>query len=167
MLSPFPTLLKLTALWAVLAAAAPVSSGQTVKPPTPAPAKTPAARTTAPALPPSLKTAPATSPKAKNTAQTPPSKNLSEADRALLQFAEKKAKTLSPAQTARLLERLNKGTAETLQSLPGIGEVKAQAIRQGRPFATVSSLILVHGIGEKTFEDIIAFAKTPATPVKP
>ena len=48
---------------------------------------------------------------------------------------------------------LNRATAEELQSLPGIGLKKAEAIiaqREKRPFTRVTQLLLVKGIGQKT-----------------
>lgn len=48
---------------------------------------------------------------------------------------------------------LNRATVEELQSLPGIGLKKAEAIiaqREKRPFTRVTQLLLVKGIGQKT-----------------
>ena len=53
---------------------------------------------------------------------------------------------------------VNSATAATLDTLPGIGEVKAQAIVTFResngPFATVDDLLLVSGIGPATLDSI-------------
>lgn len=54
--------------------------------------------------------------------------------------------------TAPIVE-LNRATVEELQSLPGIGLKKAEAIiaqREKRPFTRVTQLLLVKGIGQKT-----------------
>ena len=56
------------------------------------------------------------------------------------------------------LVNVNTGTAADLETLPGIGEVIAQAIIDHRtengPFASVDELLDVTGIGDATLEDI-------------
>lgn len=50
---------------------------------------------------------------------------------------------------------LNTADSTALQTLPGVGPVTAEAIvthRQDQPFASVEDLLLVQGIGPKTFE---------------
>src|SRR5699024_9583076 len=52
---------------------------------------------------------------------------------------------------------LNTADATALQTLPGVGPVIAEAIishRQTQPFAAVDDLLLVKGIGPKTFESL-------------
>lgn len=52
---------------------------------------------------------------------------------------------------------LNTADATTLETLPGVGPVTAQAIishRSQQPFASVEDLLLVKGIGPKTFESL-------------
>jgi competence protein ComEA len=52
---------------------------------------------------------------------------------------------------------LNTADATALQTLPGVGPVTAEAIishRQTQPFAAVDDLLLVKGIGPKTFESL-------------
>ncbi len=47
---------------------------------------------------------------------------------------------------------LNSATQAELESLPGIGPAKAQAILAGQPYSSVDELLEVSGIGEKTLE---------------
>lgn len=52
---------------------------------------------------------------------------------------------------------INKADEATLESLTGIGPVKAQAIveyRKAHPFSSIEEITSVSGIGEKTFEKI-------------
>lgn len=62
------------------------------------------------------------------------------------------------AGSAGSLVNVNTASADELETLPGIGEVLAQAIIDHRtehgPFATVDDLVDVSGIGDATLEDI-------------
>lgn len=68
-------------------------------------------------------------------------------------------KTLTPLQKTKLLDLLNKGDSKALQSLPGVGESRAQGILKARPFADPVDIVKVDGIGEGTLVDIVAYAK--------
>ncbi len=70
------------------------------------------------------------------------------------------AKTLTPAERTRLLGILNEGDGSALQSLPNIGETRAGAIKKARPIIDPVDLVKVEGIGDQTFVDIIAHAKS-------
>lgn len=73
--------------------------------------------------------------------------------------AQAVAKTLTPTQKTKLLDLLNKGDAEALQTLPGIGPARAKEIVKSRPFENAVDLVKVDGIGDATLTDIVAHAK--------
>ncbi len=101
-----------------------------------------------------------------------PASGVDPADQALLDHANQELKKLTPAQTTNLLKLANEGTPEDLQTIPGVGEIKAAALKKARPFKTADQLIMVDGIGEVTFDGIVKWVKDdmpkdePA-PVKP
>ena len=52
---------------------------------------------------------------------------------------------------------LNKASSEELQTIPGVGPSRAQAIierRERAPFTDISQIMEVKGVGEKTFENM-------------
>ncbi len=57
---------------------------------------------------------------------------------------------LAPGQTVNI----NTATKDQLESLPGIGPVKAQAIMEGRPYAKPEDIMKVRGIKEGTYKQI-------------
>ena len=73
--------------------------------------------------------------------------------------AEAEAKTLTAAQKTKLMKVINEGDDKALNSLPGVAETRAAAIKKARPVADVLDLLKVDGIGEGTFSEIIAYAK--------
>lgn len=82
----------------------------------------------------------------------------SAADKALLAHAAKSSATLTEPQKAKLLDIANTGDDKALEAIPGVGAVKAAHIKKARPLKTVDDLILVDGIGEKTFDGIVKWA---------
>ena len=68
-------------------------------------------------------------------------------------------KALTPSQKTKLMDLINAGNDEALQSLPGIGPAKAKAIAKARPFASPVDLVKVDGIGDATLAEIVAHAK--------
>lgn len=73
--------------------------------------------------------------------------------------AQAAAKSLTPSQRTKLLDLLNQGDDKALQSLPGIGETRAAAIKKARPIKDPVDLVKVEGIGDETLSDIVAHAK--------
>ena len=67
---------------------------------------------------------------------------------------------LTPTQEDKLLALLNEGTVEDLDAIPGIAATRADSIVSARPYASVHEIILVEGVGNATFEKILAFGKT-------
>ena len=67
---------------------------------------------------------------------------------------------------------LNSATAAELESLPGVGPSKAQAIiahREEAPFKSPDELVEVKGIGEKLYaqlKDHVTVSSAPANPVR-
>lgn len=76
--------------------------------------------------------------------------------------AAKEVKTTAKATTEAAKTKLapgtkvniNKADLATLEALPEIGPVKAQAIIDGRPYKTIEDVMKVSGIKEQTFEAI-------------
>ena len=67
---------------------------------------------------------------------------------------------LTPAQEDKLLVLLNEGTMEELDAIPGVASTRADSIISARPYASVHEIILVEGVGNATFEKILAHGKT-------
>ena len=67
---------------------------------------------------------------------------------------------LTPAQEDKLLVLLNEGTLEELDAIPGVASTRADSIISARPYASVHEIILVEGVGNATFEKILAHGKT-------
>ena len=89
---------------------------------------------------------------------------LSDSDKALMADAKKEADALTPAQSTKLLDLVNKGTAKELEAVDGIGEVRAKGIIAKRPFAKAEDVAMVDGIGIETFKNLCASAKGVAKP---
>lgn len=69
------------------------------------------------------------------------------------------AKTLTPAQSTKLLSLLNDGEEAALVAIPGVAATRAAAIKKARPFKDVTEVAKVDGVGEGTFAEMVAYAK--------
>lgn len=69
------------------------------------------------------------------------------------------AKTLTASQRTKLLALLNDGDEAALTTIPNVGETRAAAIKKARPFADVTNVVKVEGVGEATFAEMVAHAK--------
>ncbi|WP_395737518.1 ComEA family DNA-binding protein [Prosthecobacter sp.] len=69
------------------------------------------------------------------------------------------AKTMTADQKAQLLNLLNQGDDAALMAIPGIGEVRAAAIKKARPYSGVTDVLGVSGIGEGTFAGMVEYAR--------
>ncbi|MCC6167234.1 MAG: ComEA family DNA-binding protein [Caldilineaceae bacterium] len=67
---------------------------------------------------------------------------------------ESRAATVALPESGAGLINVNSATAEELETLPGIGPSKAQAIIANRPYASVDDLDRVPGIGPATLEQL-------------
>ena len=65
---------------------------------------------------------------------------------------------LTPAFAAEQIN-LNTATSEQIQEVNGIGQVKATAIMEAKPFKSWDEVLAVKGIGPKTLEKIQAMFK--------
>ncbi len=69
------------------------------------------------------------------------------------------AQMLTATQRMKLLDLLNKGRDDSLRSLPGVGEIRLEAIKKARPFNDITEVTQVPGVGEGTFIDLVKHAK--------
>jgi len=101
-------------------------------------------------------TAAETAPKKKST--TKPKAPAAEAAQPSAKV-EAVAKTLTASQKTKLLTLLNDGDEAALMTIPNVGKTRAAAIKKARPFADVTNVTKVEGIGEATFAEMVAHAK--------
>ena len=141
-----------SSLLALLLCAVPALQADVKKPA--APDKAPKTEKTTPA--PDKKAPAKEKPAAKPSA---PASGVDPVDQALLDHGKLELKKLTPAQTTTLLKLANEGTPADLQTIPGVGEIKAAALKKARPFETADQLIMVDGIGEVTFDGIVKWVK--------
>ena len=75
--------------------------------------------------------------------------------------------SLSAAQKTKLMSLVNEGDDKALATLPGIGPVRATAIKASRPFAAPLDILKVPGIGDTTLQAILNHAKADFPPAPP
>lgn len=68
--------------------------------------------------------------------------------------AERREDVSSTRPAGKPMVDINQADRATLQRLPGIGRVKAEAIIAGRPYLRIEDIMKVKGIKKKTFEGI-------------
>lgn len=101
---------------------------------------------------------PKSTPKPKTAAKAS-AKHLTPASDAFMKKATTMVKGMPSAARSKFLKLLNKGTADELGKIKGIGPVKAANIKKARPFKKVEELANVTGFGEKSFKTVINSAK--------
>lgn len=67
---------------------------------------------------------------------------------------------LTETQQDKLLTFLNEASIKELDAIHGVSAVRGGAIEKARPFGGIDEVILVSGVGEGTFGEIINYGKT-------
>lgn len=94
----------------------------------------------------------------KKAAQAP--RKIATAARASRDSTPPPSKTrLTPTQESKLLALLNQGSTDDLVALPGIAATRAGALVAARPFDKIHEIIRVDGIGQATYERLLAHGK--------
>ena len=101
-----------------------------------------------------------TSPKPKTKTTVSTTANPANRSAAPNRSAKTEEPSLTPTQEDKLLMLLNEGTVEDLDAIPGIAATRADSIVSARPYASIHEIILVEGVGNATFEKILAHGKT-------
>jgi DNA uptake protein ComE-like DNA-binding protein len=109
-------------------------------------------------------------PKAENKAAVKPATRIGTPSKTEAKTGEaakapaKPALNLTPTQEDKLLALLNRGTAVELTAISGIAAMRAEAIVGARPFQNVHEVMLVPGVGDATFKNILEHGKTLTQP---
>jgi len=74
--------------------------------------------------------------------------------------AKAKVADLTTTQKTKMLNLLNEGDTRQLAMIKGISTTRASAIEKARPFRSIDEVVLVRGIGESTFGEVIAHARS-------
>lgn len=67
---------------------------------------------------------------------------------------------LTETQQEKLLAFLNEASVKDLDAIHGVSTVRGAAIEKARPFGGIDEVILVSGVGEGTFGEIVKHGKT-------
>ena len=74
--------------------------------------------------------------------------------------AQELAEDLTTTQESKLLTFLNEADVKELAVIQGISTRRGAAIDKARPFDSVDEVVLVAGIGEGTFSELVKYGKT-------
>ena len=74
--------------------------------------------------------------------------------------AKEMADDLTTTQESKLLTFLNEAEVKALAEIKGISTRRGAAIEKARPFDSVDEVVLVSGIGEGTFSELVKYGKT-------
>ncbi len=74
--------------------------------------------------------------------------------------AKKLTSALTSTQKSKLLALLNEGSSEDLVAIKGIAKTRAASIVKARPYKEIDEVILVEGVGEGTFTNVVAHGKS-------
>jgi len=88
------------------------------------------------------------------------SKNTSDQPSKEQRQAKEKVADLTTTQKSKMLDLLNEGDADQLTLIKGISTTRATAIEKARPFSSIDEVVLVRGIGQTTFAEVIAHARS-------
>ena len=72
-----------------------------------------------------------------------------------LESAKLILKKLDTYKKSRFTRLLNSGKKPQIMALPGIGDATADRIIKSRPYETSAHVVLVRGVGLKTFEEMV------------
>lgn len=75
-------------------------------------------------------------------------------------IAKKLTVDLTSTQETKLLAFLNEASVKELAVIKGISTTRGTAIEKARPFKAVEEVILITGIGETTFAELVKHGKT-------
>ena len=79
---------------------------------------------------------------------------------AVQETARELAEDLTSTQETKLLAFLNEASIQELAEIKGISTRRGAAIDKARPFESVDEVILIAGIGEGTFAELVKHGKT-------